>query len=276
VGDISNPITAKYTKGIEEVALKNDSSLIICNTGFRVEEEERSIINLIEKRIDGIILASSGEKSEYIDEVITRGIPLVFITRKPIVYDQDYAVFNDFDCSYTVVKHLIEQKHRRIGIIHRAYEREDHHGRLAGYLCALRDHEVPIIDELIVPTSADVEGGYRVTEKLLALPKRYRPSAIYSVINAHVAGCLNYCFDHKIRIPKDLAVAGFESFDFYDNFMKVPITANILPAMELGRVAAKLLFTRIGAEKPTSTQTVILNCEFVKRDSTSIIFNAKK
>jgi hypothetical protein len=84
VGDISNPITARYTKGIEEEAFRNNSSLIICNTGFDLAEEARYFVNLIEKRIDGIIIASSGQRYAYIDEVIARKIPLVFITRKPI------------------------------------------------------------------------------------------------------------------------------------------------------------------------------------------------
>jgi len=268
VGDISNPITAKYTKGVEEEALRNNSNLIICNTKFDPVEEARCIVSLIEKKVDGIIIASSGQKSDYIDEIIERKIPLVFITRKPIEYEQDYVVFNDYDCSFTVVSHLIKQGFKRIAIIYRDYEQEKHRGRLAGYLNALRAFHIPIDDALLIPSKANIEGGYTATKKLLSLPASKKPAAIYTVINPFTAGCLNYCINYNIRIPEDIAVASFESFDYYDDLLKIPITANILPSLQLGVNAAKLLFERINSGVPIPTKTVILNCQFVKRIST--------
>ena len=269
VGDISNPITAKYTKGVEEEALRNNSNLIICNTKFDTAEEARCIVSLLEKKVDGIILASSGQKSDYIDEIIDRKIPLVFITRKPIKYEQDYVVFDDYNCSFTVVSHLIEQGLKRIAIIYRDYEHEKHHGRLAGYLNALRTFNIPVDNALLIPATADIEGGYKATKKLFSLSASKLPAAIYTVVNPHTAGCLNYCFSHGIRIPEDIAVASFESFDFYDDLLKIPITANILPSLELGISAAKLLFERINTDISLPSRTVILNCQFVKRLSTS-------
>ena len=273
VGDISNPITAKYTKGVEEEAHRNNCNLIICNTRFDAADEARCIISLIEKKIDGIIIASSGQKSNYIDEIIERKIPLVFITRKPIEYEQDYVVFNDYDSSFTVVSYLINQGFDRIAIIYRDYEKEKHRGRLAGYLKALRTFDIPIDDDLLIPATADIEGGYAGTEKLFSLPASKRPTAVYTVINPHTAGCLSYCISNNIRIPEDIAIASFESFDYYDNLFKIPVTANILPTMQLGVNAAKLLFERINSNIPVPVKTVILNCQFVERIST---FNQTK
>jgi len=274
VGDISNPITAKYTKGVEEEALRNNSNLIICNTGFNTVEEARHIVSLIEKKVDGIIIASSGKKSDYIDEIIARRIPLVFITRKPIEYEQDYVVFNDYDCSYVVVKHLIEQGFNRIAIIYRDYEQERHHGRLAAYINAMQDFGIPVDNSLVIPATADVEGGYEAARKIFSMPISKRPRAIYTVVNPQTAGCMSYCIENAICIPEDIAIASFESFDYYDNLIKIPITANILPAVELGNNAAKLLFERINNDNSILPRTVILNCQFVKRDST--LFSNKK
>ena len=268
VGDISNPITAKYTKGVEEEALRNNSNLIICNTGFNPAKEASHIVSLIEKKVDGIIIASSGQKSDYIDEVIARNIPLVFITRKPIEYNQDYVVFNDYDCSYTVVRHLVEQGFRKIAIIYRDYEQERHHGRLAGYINAMQDFNIPIDNSLVIPATADIEGGYEATKKLFSLPPSKRPTAIYTVVNPHTAGCLRYCLNHNIRIPEDVVVASFESFDYYNDLIRIPITANVLPSLELGVNAAKLLFERINSDTPIPSRTVILNCQFIKQAST--------
>ena len=268
VGDIANPITAKYTKGVEEVAAQNNSSLIICNTGFDHYKEARYIVSQIEKRVDGIIIASSGKNEEYIQEINARNIPLVFITRKLVGYEGDYVGFNDFDCSYTVVQHLIEKKHKKIAIVCRDYEKESHHGRLAGYTSALRDNQLEVADEWIIPTGANMESGYSAAERLLSLPWERRPTAIYTVVNPQTAGCLLYCIENGIRVPENLAVASFESFDSYDNLIKIPITANILPAAELGVTAAKLLFERIYSKDPISPRDMVLNCKFVIRAST--------
>ena len=61
VGDISNPITAAYTKAVENVVFSHNCNLIVCNTGFAIDKEISYVNMLVEKQIDGVVIAPSGD-----------------------------------------------------------------------------------------------------------------------------------------------------------------------------------------------------------------------
>ena len=70
-----------------------------------------------------------------------------------------------------------------------------------------------------------------------------------------------------IRMPKDLAFAGFDDFDLAE-FASPPLTVVRQPAQEMGRVAASLLFDRITrGETPHTGNRIVLPVEIVLRRS---------
>ena len=70
-----------------------------------------------------------------------------------------------------------------------------------------------------------------------------------------------------LRIPNDLAFAGFDDFDLAE-FTSPPLTVVRQPAQEMGRVAANLLFDRIArGETPHTGNRIVLPVEIVLRRS---------
>ena len=70
-----------------------------------------------------------------------------------------------------------------------------------------------------------------------------------------------------LRIPNDLAFAGFDDFDLAE-FTSPPLTVVRQPAQEMGRVAANLLFDRIArGEMPHTGNRIVLPVEIVLRRS---------
>ncbi len=243
ISDISNPIAAIYAKGIEEVTFKKNCNLVICNTGFDLEKEVQYVNMLIDKQIDGVIIAPCGKDTNHLKEMIQHNIPIVFFTRRIVGIDTDYVGFDNVDGSFKITEHLLAQRHKRIGAICRDVDYHEKANRLKGYLLALESYKIERQEDLIFYGTANEECGYYGMKQLMKLENP--PTAIYTATNLQAAGVIRYCKEHKIKIPNDIAVAAFESFADLDPIIDPPLTANVMPVHEAAVTAANLLFDRI-------------------------------
>ncbi len=243
VSDIFNPITAGYSRGVEDEAFIYGYNMVLCNTNFDPEKEKSVIQILLEKQIDGIIIAPCQKEEAYILEIKMRDIPLVFLTRRIPNVEADYVRFDYVRGSFQVVEYLINLGHKRIGIISPPVLLEEKEERIHGYLAALRKYGLKVDPSLIIFDEA-VEGvGYEKAEVFLSMPNP--PTAIFAAVNLFAKDILVYCKGNNVKLPQDLSLASFECFPHYDSIINPRITANEMPAYNLGKAAAKVLFTRI-------------------------------
>lgn len=267
VGDISNPITANYLKGVEAVSYENKYNLIICDTNFDIEKETNYINMLIDKQVDGIIIAPCEKNKAHIMEVINKGIPIVFITRKMNGIDADYVRFANEDGSFKVVEHLIETGHKRIGIICREIDLKNLSSRLKGYKEALKAYEINFDDRLVFCGDGLEIDGYNGMRYLMNLSSP--PTAVYTAVNLQAAGVIRYCMDNDLIIPDDIALASFESFAEFDRIIKPTLTANVMPVFELGATAAQILLSRVSGVNKEPFKEVCLTGVLLIRESTT-------
>ncbi len=242
LSDISNPIYTLIIKGVEALAFEQGYNWIICNTGYSLAKEKQYVNTLVDKLVDGIIIAPSCLGDEHLKEARARHIPLVFIARRLATIPADYVTYDNFKGSYQLVKHLLELGHRRIGVICR--DVDIFNGRVAGYQQALTEFQLPDDESLVcVRTAVDELIGYECTRELRqqSLP----PTAIFTTVNKFAGGVLLFCRNENLAIPSQLATASFDSFAEVDYLIVPQITCNIIPAFDLGHKAAELLLQRI-------------------------------
>jgi DNA-binding LacI/PurR family transcriptional regulator len=242
LSDISNPLYTLIIKGVETLVFEHGYNLIICNTDYSLEREKEYVHILIDKLVDGIIIAPSCLGNEHLKEVKAKNIPLVFIARRDEGIEADCVNFDDFNGSYQLIKHLTELGHRRIGIICRKVDIDNQ--RLAGYQKGLAEAHISYDESLIqISTVVDELVGYDCTKKLLEQPQP--PTAIFTTVNKFAGGTLLYCRNNNLDIPQQLALASFDSFAGVDYLIVPQLTCNIIPAFELGRKAVEFLMDRI-------------------------------
>ena len=266
VSDVSNPLTALYLKGVEAVTYNKGYNLIICNTNFDILKEISYIKILIDKQVDGLVLAPATRRTDHIQELIKRGIPLVFITRRVPGISADYAGFANEDGSYRVVDHLISTGHKRVGIICRYYDIDNSTGRLRGYIEALKANNIEYDSEIVYTGGGYEKDGFEGASKFLSL--KNPPTAIYTAVGIQAAGVIRYCNANRIKIPKDIALASFESIGGLDELIVPKITSNIMPVFELGKIAAEMLFSRLEGDATKPFREVKLNGDFIVAEST--------
>src|SRR5699024_1670570 len=119
IPDISNPYFMTISKGIEDSIQESGYNLIFMSGDENPEKERKQLQVLIEKRVDAVVLATSGKNEEMIKSIGDSGIPIVLVDRKinDDSMDLDMVVEDNVKGAYDLTSRLIKQGHTQIGVI---------------------------------------------------------------------------------------------------------------------------------------------------------------
>ncbi|WP_123043295.1 LacI family DNA-binding transcriptional regulator [Cohnella candidum] len=247
--DTSNFFFMTVAQGIQSTLKKHGYQMLLSNNTTEELEEEKEQIKLFNsKLIDGLIIASIAEDVGYLNDIVRSRYPVVFIDRKPEGYNGDHVVADGYGGSFNAVKLLAEKGHRRIGFVTGTLGISTSNERLEGYKKALAEQGLPYDPSLVKVASPSFESGYECAERLLAEGGITALFIANNVLTMGVMGCLQ---EKKIRIPEDLAVVGFDDYD-WTKITTPPLTVIRQPSFEIGEKAAEAMIKRIeeGQDNP--------------------------
>lgn len=266
VSNVLSPFYSVIAKSVEDVAIKNGYSTILCNGGDNPEKELKYLQLLHENRVDGVILSPTGENRDYIKFLISSGIPVSFVDRTVEGVECDAVVVNNRDASYRAVEYLVKKGYRRIGFISGPKNRMTGFDRLEGYLKALKDNHIDIDEKLIKVGDFTIESGRQRAAELL---EETDFEVIYVANHDMATGAYQLLREKGVRIPEDI---GFMMFDDPDwaTLVSPRITSIRQPVYKLGATAAELLFKRIMEGRKYSDLGpvhIVLDAKFLRRES---------
>src|SRR5699024_2893754 len=119
VPDISNGFFMDIAKGLED-AIENTRYNLLFTSGMEDTEKEKELLKLlIKRRVDGIVLATAGLHIELLNNILTSNVPIVLVDRKieGLANRADSVLEDNFEGAYQLTKKLVEDGHKRIGII---------------------------------------------------------------------------------------------------------------------------------------------------------------
>ena len=264
ISDITNPFFIRAVRAVEDLAQENGYNLMLCNTDEDPAKEAEYLRVLMEKRVDGIILATTGAARRGVAEVRWRRIPLVLFDRELSGVGADTVKVDGVLGGRLATEHLLALGHRRIGVIHGPVQRSTGAERLRGYLEALRDHGITPDPPLIREGNFKQESGYRHTQALLDLASR--PTALFCTNNLMTVGAIQALQDRKVRIPSDLSLIGYDDMEWW-TLTHPPLTTVGQPVYDLGREAMRLLLAQIGSDGRRRRQRNVLRPELIVRES---------
>jgi LacI family transcriptional regulator len=279
IANIEDEFFSRIVRGIADGARSAGFDVMLMNSDEDVEEEGRAVRALMEKQVDGMIVApASTQIPEHMMEVHESGMPIVLLDRSLDGLDADAVMIDGVEAAESAVRYLIGLGHRRIGIVTDAPPRGELPGmeqgsrggirtgatRLAGYERALERAGIRVDDELIGWAAPTVQGA---REQIHALLDRSTPSAIFAIDNTMTLGVLEGMQERKVAIPGDISLFGFDDLEW----MKVacpPLSVVSQPMYEMGLTAARSLLARIhGLDEPARSH--ILPTTLVHRASTA-------
>ncbi len=264
ISDIANPFFIRAVRAVEDVAQENGYNVILCNTDEDPAKETQYLRVLMEKRVDGIILATTAGSLEAVRDVRWRRIPLVLFDRELPGVATDTVKVDSVLGGRLATEHLLGLGHRRIAIIHGPVVRSTGAERLKGYLAALQAAGVRPIPELIREGNFKQDSGRELARNLLDLSPP--PTALFCTNNLMTVGALQTLGERGARIPSDLSLVGYDDMEWW-TLTHPPLTTVSQPVYELGREAMRLLLGQIGSNERRRPQRVVLKPELLVRES---------
>lgn len=262
--DILNPYYPEMVKGIDDVALENDFNLILCNTSNDCKRFKAYLDLMIEKRVDGLLLANISDHEE-LKEVRNSGIPYLLVNRKPSDYEGDFVTIDNHQSSVLSVRHLYEHNYKTIAFfggdpgVSTARERKE------GFLEAMKQLGLAIHEDLIFAGNYTQDSGYKMAKQIIQQCK-VLPDAICSSSDLMAFGAYKAFKEHGIRIPEDIAIIGNANNAFSEDF-SVPLTTVSHPIYEMGRLGMETLLAKIKNPSEQEKVQVLLETSLITRRS---------
>ena len=211
--------------------------------------------------VDGIIYVAMHDRHlDYLfDEM---DIPLVFAYSHGTEKDT-YITYSNRDSAADIIRFLIGKGHKHIAVIAGHPHSYPTAQRLLGIQMAMQQAGLSLPQEYIRYGNWEYESGMVQTGELLRLP--IRPTAIFAMNDLMAAGCMAVLTSEGLRIPQDIAVAGFDNREIAE-YLQPPLTTVALPTTEIGVQAALHIIDMISNPRIHPAREII-NCSIVERAS---------
>ncbi|MBL3687062.1 LacI family transcriptional regulator [Leucobacter zeae] len=254
ISGLTNPYFGPLLHAIERRVSGAGYVLVLGDTHDEADMERRVLESLLDRRVDGLIVAPSADFLEYSAPLIERaGTPLVLIDRG-VDYPCDQLTPENRRSSYELTEHLISHGHERIAAVTGLPGIDSTEERERGYREALRAHGLAVDESLIVSGGSASDIADRAVTAMLARPNP--PTALLVLNNAMAIGALRAAQRAGIRIPADLALASYDDFEWSDLF-EPGLTAVAQDVVRMGNGAVDLLLARIGGDaRPFERRTI--------------------
>jgi LacI family transcriptional regulator len=214
-------------------------------------------------RVDGLILMAPDRELAEMFAQHRDGTPIVFINSPVTSPDARLLTIDNRGGAHQMVRHMLQQGHRRVAIIRGAERNHDAAERLRGYRDALEEGEVPRDPRWEVPGDFTEAAGHRAARAILKL--RPRPTAIFAANDAMAIGAISAIREEGLTVPDDVAVAGFDDIPIA-RYVSPPLSSVHVPIAQLGERALELLLGAI-AEPANGVSRVVLPTTLVIRKS---------
>ena len=139
--------------------------------------------------------------------------------------------------------------------------------RMEGYKQALRESDIPFREDLLMITTLSQEDGFAAGKRILETGTL--PDAIFVANDNCAVGCMLALKQAGIKIPHDVAFAGFNN-DPVSKVIEPNLTTINYRAYEIGEAAARNLINHLnGTATIRSTNTIVLRSELIIRASST-------
>lgn len=248
VASITNPAYSEMIRSIQDEAEKYGYVTIVCNSDENMEKEREYIDMLLEKQVAGVIFPGGrGIGGKYNDHVfeLSKKVPVVLANEcleGPNIYS---IICNKEKGSYDMVRHLLTLGHKEIAMITGYPNYNPSIEKYQGYRRALEEYGIAIREDLVVYSNYQMIGGYKAALKLMKL--KIPPTAILTANDLMAIGCIRALQRHGIRVPEDIAVAGYDDIRM-NRYLHPSITSVSQDINGIAHLAAKTLIAVLNKE----------------------------
>jgi LacI family transcriptional regulator len=264
VPNITNPFFSELMRGIEDVCERSNYSVFLCNGDDDRERQARSLETLLERRVDGVLLATpTGPAAALAKRLSSANMKTVVVDRNLPGLEADQVRIDHQAGARLAVEHLLALGHRRIACLAGPSDFAVSGARVAGWRKALARGRIKPADDWLLEGDFRAASGHELTRRLLA---RGDMTAIFASNDLLGIGALRAAAEQGWAVPKRLSIIGFDGIEM-GAFTYPALTTVGYSIRAIGETAATVLIDRIAGRRSDTTEIVVAP-EIILREST--------
>jgi LacI family transcriptional regulator len=246
MSDVANLFFAEVVGGVEAEAALHDYSVLLANSSEDITHERAAVIGLMERRVDGLIVAPAEGDHSYLTCDLPANFPLVAINRSIDEFPCSAVLSENESGARRAVRYLAEHGHTRIGALVGTLGLMTSRERLAGFRAGLQEAGLVEHADWIAFGGLNAESGRHAALKLLG--SAGRPTAVFASSNAIAAGLLLAIKQLGLQRNSDVEVIGFDDVP-WSRLVEPPMPVIAQDTKQIGRNAVRMLLGIVGGER---------------------------
>jgi LacI family transcriptional regulator, galactose operon repressor len=266
VTDIQNPFFPELVQAADVAARARGYSILLGSAAYDEGRAMHYLDLMVERRVDGLIIATSQISKQSWDWLIASPVPIVVVNAEPADQPVTVVTSDNVGGIGIAVDHLVELGHRRIAFVRGPLRYLPTVSRLEGFHRACGRAGLDPAHTPVIGGDALFEGGVLAAQRLLAdgLPV----TAIIGHNDLTAIGVMHALRAAGCEIPTHVSVVGCDDIAAA-SWVTPPLTTLVQEKATMGRVAIERLISAIdGTDAGASPDTVRLPMRLNVRGST--------
>lgn len=241
---LTNQVFAEVLRGIEDIVDANGYQTLLAHFGYKPEKEEERLESMLSWNIDGLILTERTHTPRTLKMIEVAGIPVVELmdSMSPCI---DLAVgFDNFEAARQMTAAILARGYRHVAYLGARLD-ERTLIKQQGYQQAMQDAGLASRSVMVMGSSSYSTGAELLRQARIEYPEL---DSIFCTNDDLAIGAAFECQRQGLRIPEDLAIAGFHGHNI-GQVMEPRLASVLTPREQMGRLGAERLLARIRGEE---------------------------
>ncbi|MBP1135027.1 LacI family transcriptional regulator [Arthrobacter sp. PvP023] len=235
---LSDTVMALMFEELERAAAGRGYFAMVATSGDDPEDERRAAETLLDRNVDGLILATARLDDELPRLLRQRGVAHALVLRTD--GESPSAIGDDEVGGYLAVRHLIDLGHRDIAVVTGPSFTSSAVARLAGARRALEEAGIQTPEEWLIAAGYGIENGYSAGESLLGVNRVRRPTAIFAANDNIAMGIMAAAHRVHVTVGEDLALVGYNDTPLAAR-LPTPLSSVRVPLDQIATTAIDLI-----------------------------------
>jgi LacI family transcriptional regulator, galactose operon repressor len=255
--DISNAFYAEICKTIQEKLYATGYNTFIVNTNDDMELEKVLMRELIQRSIDGMIIAPSNDIKDLIPILLETHIPVVF-TDRPGDENADFVGVNNLKEAEKLIQSFSIKPKRLVALVPSPSDVSTIQDRIEGTKLACEEANIDF-------DYIDLSNDQDEVNNLIAQEIENGTDSFVALNNKGTLRTLAALHNSKVKIPEMVRLISFDDSDAFE-YMNPPVSALRQPVVDIGIQSVDRMYERLKESKDPGKH-FILPCEFIARGS---------
>lgn len=265
VPNISDSFYAHIARRIEKKAEHYGYNVVFSSTGESKERERDLIRSMLDRQVDGLIIASSQKNDWSIRKLKEMNFPFVLIDRYYPAIETDYVICDNRGGVQTAVNYLLQRNIKRIGFVSIKTELSVVKDRFLGYKEGLESNGIKYDPEVVHELDPE---NYMDEMKSVFDSYQKLDSPVEAILfSTHylAASGIRQINLRNLNIPNDYKIISYDEHSTFD-IVQPPVTVVTQPVLRIGDQAVEILLDKLRSKNGTTKQ-IVLETGFITRKS---------